>query len=150
MQGFGLGLIWGAALGVLGLGLASLMAPMPGDPQALMPPAAKPAEAVSVSSASEFARPRPDTAPILPQVEPSPIASAAPQPPVLDGETALPSPDSRPPLPPAPEAVQPTQPAALTVTQPVAPALPEAAPLAAGTAPASVARPLADPTPQQP
>ncbi len=89
-------MIWGGTLGLFGLSLASLMAPLPGSgpsPEAV---------AVTVSAGSEFARPPPETEPVPPQVLPGPTSEAAPPQPALQATLTAPAPDTG--LPEAPVA----------------------------------------------
>ncbi|MDT8856339.1 divergent polysaccharide deacetylase family protein [Paracoccaceae bacterium Fryx2] len=196
MRGFVSGMVWGSAVAVLGLGVASQMAPLPGrlpsapavqrpEPQAPeAPPVAQAPEAAPVAQApvvpeagepgvagppatdaatpsaavtesmapppgSEFARPRPDVAPILPAADPALAEGPAP--------AVLP-----------PDAVQAPQPDTMAALRPVTPdqspaglSVPEAAaapgrhrvpepssdPVRAATDPTRPAAPPAEQTP---
>lgn len=99
MRGFGAGVIWGGGLGLIGLAMASLMAPLPGQGG----PAAAPSprtSAVSVPAGSEFARPKPDVGPVLPQTTTAPLSAPAPRVPAPQPASAAPAPESG--LPAAP------------------------------------------------
>ncbi|SIN97357.1 divergent polysaccharide deacetylase family protein [Vannielia litorea] len=164
------GVAWGALVSVLGLGGASVLAPLPEDVAAVSAPggleapradaapeAPEPAPSDTTGTTaeseltpppgSEFARAGEDTEPAAPGAEAEPISPAAPEQPDVEVAEA-PVPDTTPPAVPetAPEAV----------AAPVAPVVEETAPVIGGgdaakvvaEAPGTAAQPEAGRTPE--
>jgi hypothetical protein len=145
MRGFGSGLVWGGCLGLFGLAVASQLAPLPPDPDRA-PPAASGLAAGAAPAGSEFARPLPETEPLLPVAAPPPTTSAAPKVPEPQPASAVPAADTSLPATSVSVGMAPTGPVLTAPDRSPDPGLPEDAGAvlprpSGGAAPAAPAAP---------
>jgi hypothetical protein len=154
VRGFGAGVIWGGGLGLFGLALASLMAPLPGESGPATTPSPQ-ISGVTVPAGSEFSRPKPEASPVLPQTTTPPLSAPAPRVPAPQAASAAPAPQTGlPATPPAPSGAGSGPALADPVPPDVAPGLPrvtpQPGPLATPTAATGPVAPTEDAPPLRP